>query len=107
VPTSAFVEGETEVASKAGLPPIALWCAKEAAAKALGVGLLGDPQRWRVHGIAADGRRALVSIDRFQVPVTLVRYERGMIAIGHVSRSVAVAARGTLVAAGAEKARPP
>jgi malonyl CoA-acyl carrier protein transacylase/phosphopantetheinyl transferase (holo-ACP synthase) len=93
VPELAFVEGEFAEAARAGVPPIALWCAKEAAAKALGVGLLGEPRRWRIQDLAPDGRTAVVLIEDLRVPVTLHRRDRVVIAIAQVPRPVAAEAR--------------
>ena len=93
MPEIAFADGELAEAARAGVPPIALWCAKEAAAKALGVGLLGEPRRWRVQDLASDGRTAVVSIDGLRLPVTVHRRDRALIAIAHASREVAAKAR--------------
>ncbi|GEM_PF-1752493 len=102
VPDLAFAEGELAAAERASMPPIALWCAKEAAAKALGVGLLGEPRRWRVRDLAPDGRSALVGIEGFLVPVTLHVGERAVVALAQVRRETAAEARATLRAAGAK-----
>ncbi|HKX08516.1 MAG TPA: acyltransferase domain-containing protein [Stellaceae bacterium] len=106
VPELAFVEGELATAARAGAPPIALWCAKEAAAKALGVGLLGEPRRWRVRELAPDGRTAVVQIEDLRVPVTLHRTEHAIVAVAQVPRPVAAAARETLRVAKATAAKP-
>ncbi|HXP73785.1 MAG TPA: 4'-phosphopantetheinyl transferase superfamily protein [Stellaceae bacterium] len=106
VPEIAFADGELVEATRAGVPPIALWCAKEAAAKALGVGLLGEPRRWRVQDLASDGRTAVVSIDGLCLPVTLHRRERALIAVAHASREVAAEARESLRVAGQGEAKP-
>jgi phosphopantetheinyl transferase len=96
VPEIAFAEGELADAARAGVAPIALWCAKEAAAKALGVGLLGEPRRWRVQDLACDGRAAVVTIDTLRVPVSLHVRDRAVIAVAHASHQVAALARATL-----------
>ena len=106
VPELAFVEGELADATRAGAPPIALWCAKEAAAKALGVGLLGEPRRWRVRDLAPDGRAAVVQIEDLRVPVTLHRKEHAIAAVAQVPRPVAAAARETLRVAEATAVKP-
>jgi phosphopantetheinyl transferase len=96
VPEMAFAEGELADAARAGLPPIALWCAKEAAAKALGVGLLGEPKRWRVRDLAEGGTAAVVAIDGLRVPVSLHRRDRAIIAIAQAGPEAAAQARETL-----------
>jgi phosphopantetheinyl transferase len=93
VPEMAFAEGELAEATRTGTPPIALWCAKEAAAKALGVGLLGEPRRWRVESLAPDGRAAVVAIDGLRVRVTLQNQGRGVVAVAQVARALAAEAR--------------
>jgi len=106
VPEIAFAEGELTEASRAGVPPIALWCAKEAAAKALGVGLLGEPRRWRVRDLAADGCTAVVQIEGLRISVTLHRLEQAMVAVAQVPREVAAEARKTLRVGEPEVAKP-
>jgi phosphopantetheinyl transferase len=106
VPEIAFVEGELAEAARADIPPVALWCAKEAAAKALGVGLLGEPRRWRVRDLAPDGRTAVVRVDAFPVPVALFRQDGSIIAVAHVPRPVAAEARETLRSAEASGSKP-
>jgi malonyl CoA-acyl carrier protein transacylase/phosphopantetheinyl transferase len=101
VPEIAFAEGERAEAERAGVPPIALWCAKEAAAKALGVGLLGEPSRWRVGHLSPDGSAAVVQIEALRVPVTLQRRDRATIAVAQVPHHVAAEARETLRVGGA------
>lgn len=106
VPALAFVEGELADADRASVPPIALWCAKEAAAKALGVGLLGEPRRWHVRDLAPDGRTAVVQIEDLRVPVTLHKKEHAIVGVAQVPRPVAAAAPQTLRVAEATVAKP-
>ncbi|HLJ18549.1 MAG TPA: 4'-phosphopantetheinyl transferase superfamily protein, partial [Stellaceae bacterium] len=96
VPEIAFAEGELAKAERTGTPPIALWCAKEAAAKSLGVGLLGEPRRWRVETLAPDGRAAVVAIDGLRVHVSLQNHGSGVIAVAQVPRALAMEARASL-----------
>ena len=100
VPEMAFAEGELAEATRTGTPPIALWCAKEAAAKALGVGLLGEPRRWRVEDLAPDGRAVVVTIDGLRVHVALQSQGRGVVAVAQVARALAAEARERLRAGG-------
>ena len=106
VPELAFVEAELADAARAGIPPIALWCAKEAAAKALGVGLLGEPRRWRVRDLDPDARTAVVLIGDLRVPVTFLRRDHAIIAVAQVPRPVAAEARETLHASEPSIAKP-
>jgi len=41
-------------------PPLPLWCAREAAAKASGRGIGGDWLDWRIHEVSPDGRHVVV-----------------------------------------------
>jgi hypothetical protein len=102
---SAFADGELAEAARTKTPPIALWCAKEAAAKALGVGLLGEPRRWRVHDLTLDARAATVSIEALRVPISLHFQDRVVIAVALTPRQVAAEARETLRVAGPSEAK--
>jgi phosphopantetheinyl transferase len=105
VPEFAFADGELAEAARTKTPPIALWCAKEAAAKALGVGLLGEPRRWRVHDLTLDARAATVSIEALRVPISLHFQDRVVIAVALTPRQVAAEARETLRVAGPSEAK--
>ena len=58
-----------------------LWCAKEAAAKRLGVGLGGSPDRFDVRFVDAGLGRARVDFEGAEVSVDIVRDGRAVIAI--------------------------
>jgi malonyl CoA-acyl carrier protein transacylase/phosphopantetheinyl transferase len=59
-----------------------LWCAKEAAAKSLGIGLQGQP--WAFHVVSADAvcEKLLVAHELGTVEVRVVRRENTIIAVG-------------------------
>jgi len=105
VPELAFADGELADAARAGLSPIALWCAKEAAAKALGVGLLGEPRRWRVQTLAHDGGAVVVVIEALSIPVSLHARDGAVIAVARASHDATGVARETLRAAGLSEIR--
>jgi malonyl CoA-acyl carrier protein transacylase/phosphopantetheinyl transferase len=50
---------------------LGLWCAKEAAAKAVGAALEGEPRRWRILEVSPDARRVVVEHDGEPLPVEL------------------------------------
>jgi phosphopantetheine--protein transferase-like protein len=54
----AFTPAEQKLISQQNDPAtiVGFWCAKEAAAKALGKGLEGVPQQWRITHCSADGK---------------------------------------------------
>src|SRR5205085_11381615 len=58
-----------------------MWCAKEAAAKQLGVGLGGSPERFDVRFVDAGLGRARVDFEGAAVNVDIVRDGRAVIAI--------------------------
>ena len=58
-----------------------LWCAKEAAAKRLGVGLGGSPERFDVRFVDAGLARAQVDFEGAAVSVDIVRDGRAVIAV--------------------------
>jgi phosphopantetheinyl transferase len=51
-----------------------LWCAKEAAAKSLGTGLNGQPQRFAVTELTPDGNTAVVENVGRRIEVALRRH---------------------------------
>ncbi|WP_327250792.1 polyketide synthase [Streptomyces sp. NBC_01244] len=73
----ALAPGELALAERlaaqegAGLPAAltALWCAKEAAAKAAGTGLAGRPRDWRTTGDPGSGELRVLSPDGHAYPV--------------------------------------
>jgi phosphopantetheinyl transferase len=58
-----------------------MWCAKEAAAKSLGLGLNGRPALFQVMELGQDGNSALVENDGIRVPVSIQRHDQIIIAI--------------------------
>lgn len=60
---------------------LALWCAKEAAAKCLGLGLQGQPELFEVQFLDATARSARVVHGQQPLDVTLYRDERSLIAL--------------------------
>lgn len=60
---------------------LALWCAKEAAAKCLGTGLQGQPEKFEVRFLDASGRSAQVVHDDMQMEVSLYRDAQSVIAL--------------------------
>nr|HET7859225.1 beta-ketoacyl synthase N-terminal-like domain-containing protein [Caldimonas sp.] len=58
-----------------------LWCAKEAAAKRLGIGLGGSPERFDVRFVDAGLARAQVDFEGAAVSVDIVRDGRAVIAV--------------------------
>ena len=60
-----------------------LWAAKEAAAKALGVGLQGRPEAFRIRGLDRQHGRALIEHEGRQVTAHLRRVGRGVCAIAY------------------------
>ncbi len=92
-PERAFVQDEIHLAAERSIALIDLWCAKEAAAKALGLGLLGEPRRWQVRAIGTSNDRMAVSFAAFSVPVTLFRLGDASVAIAHAAPALAAAAQ--------------
>jgi acyl transferase domain-containing protein/phosphopantetheinyl transferase len=60
-----------------------MWCAKEAAAKSLGMGLNGRPSLFLVKELGNDGATAVVDSEGKQVPVSIQRQEEKIIAIAN------------------------
>ena len=60
---------------------LSLWCAKEAAAKARGTGLGGDPRAWRVEDYSPRPRRVSVAYGGAAGEVTLLREGGAVIAV--------------------------
>jgi phosphopantetheine--protein transferase-like protein len=60
---------------------LALWCAKEAAAKCLGTGLQGQPEKFEVRFLDAAGHSAQVVHDDMQMEVSLYRDAQTVIAL--------------------------
>ncbi|MCD2343232.1 polyketide synthase dehydratase domain-containing protein [Ideonella azotifigens] len=60
---------------------LALWCAKEAAAKCLGLGLQGQPEAFAVEFLDAAGLQARVSHAQALLAVTIYRDEGSLIAL--------------------------
>ena len=56
--SSAFTKQELELISQQNdrATIVGFWCAKEAAAKALGKGLEGAPNQWRITHYSTDGK---------------------------------------------------
>ncbi len=60
----AFTEQELEFVPQGDTRTLlALWCAKEAAAKALGIGLGGTPLQWRIVNCSHDQRKVIVTYE--------------------------------------------
>ena len=60
-----------------------MWCAKEAAAKSLGMGLNGRPSLFLVKELDKDGASAVIDSDGKQVPVSIQRQNEKIIAIAN------------------------
>jgi acyl transferase domain-containing protein/phosphopantetheinyl transferase len=60
-----------------------LWCAKEAAAKSLGLGLGGQPRAFEVRELSGNGRFAVVHGNGQQVPVSIQRQDEKVIALAY------------------------
>jgi len=60
-----------------------VWCAKEAAAKSLGLGLDGGPQAFEVRELNGNGRFAVVHGNGQQVPVSIQRQDEKVIALAY------------------------
>jgi phosphopantetheinyl transferase len=60
-----------------------LWCAKEAAAKSLGLGLGGQPRAFEVRELSGNGRFAVVHGNGQQVPVSIQRQHEKVIALAY------------------------
>jgi malonyl CoA-acyl carrier protein transacylase/phosphopantetheinyl transferase (holo-ACP synthase) len=88
-PERAFSAGEIRIARERGISLIDLWCAKEAAAKALGIGLLGEPRRWQVEFIGPSSDRIAVLFEGVRVPVTAFRLYGASVAIAQVPQAAA------------------
>jgi phosphopantetheine--protein transferase-like protein len=81
--THEFMEmvfGDGEQSLFNGLPEqdrqswvVGLWCAKEAAAKAHGTGLKGNPRQWTIREFSPDQGRAVVSHEGVEFRVSLMR----------------------------------
>jgi acyl transferase domain-containing protein/phosphopantetheinyl transferase len=72
-----------------------VWCAKEAAAKRLGIGMLGSPERFDVRFVDDGLDRAWVDFEGAAVSVDIVRDGRSVIALAaEPSADAAVAAQG-------------
>ena len=87
--SGAFTESEREYVAavsedKQEEYALRLWCAKEAAAKSLGMGLNGRPSLFLVKELAKDGQSALIDSEGVQVPVSIRRFEEKIIAIANV-----------------------
>lgn len=70
----------------------AVWCAKEAVAKALGTGLMGAPTRFKAH---LRGDALCVAVASEEIPVSFPRVEGHHLALCHIPQSQAagIAAR--------------
>ena len=66
-----------------------LWCAKEAAAKCLGLGLNGRPQFFEVRSISPEGARAQVRGGTRELPVAIRLAEDRVIALAVASTTPA------------------
>jgi acyl transferase domain-containing protein/phosphopantetheinyl transferase len=73
-----------------------VWCAKEAAAKRLGIGLLGSPERFDVRFVKDGLDRAWVDFEGSAVRVEIVRDGRSVIAIAADPAAAAAALKGPL-----------
>ncbi len=83
--TLAFDPSEADVLKAYG--PKAVWCAKEAVAKALGTGLMGAPTRFRAK---MQGRRSLfISVASVEVPVTFLQAEAHHVALCYLPQAEA------------------
>jgi len=60
-----------------------MWCAKEAAAKSLGMGLNGRPSLFLVKELATDGQTALIDSQGIRIPVSIKRHQEKIIAIAN------------------------
>ena len=62
-----------------------MWCAKEAAAKSLGMGLNGRPSMFEVRELSSDGMMAIVhSLDHL-IPVSIQREGESIISLATIS----------------------
>lgn len=60
---------------------LGLWCAKEAASKAAGTGLKGNPRAWRIVNYFPDAGRVSVAYEGMTLEVTLLYRETAILAI--------------------------
>lgn len=60
---------------------VSLWCAKEAAAKALGHGLLGNPRQWQITFCSPDVQQVEVTYDAQTLQVSLRRQADEILAV--------------------------
>ncbi|HEY9632053.1 MAG TPA: beta-ketoacyl synthase N-terminal-like domain-containing protein [Coleofasciculaceae cyanobacterium] len=81
--TAAFTKQELELLPQPDFLPaiLGLWCAKEAAAKALGTGLQGTPHEWSIIHYSSDGQQITVTHGSESFHVNLWYQEDEILAI--------------------------
>jgi phosphopantetheinyl transferase len=84
-----------------------LWCAKEAAAKARGTGLRGDPRAWRIEDYSPRSRRVRVAYGGAAAEVTLLREGGAVIAVCRQPEAERPGAGGRDASAAAPPPAPP
>lgn len=62
-----------------------MWCAKEAAAKSLGMGLNGRPSMFEVRELSSDGMMAIVHSSDHLIPVSIQREGESIISLATIS----------------------
>jgi len=60
---------------------VSLWCAKEAAAKAVGLGLGGDPRKWKITNCSPDVQRVEVTFETQTLQVSLKQQADEILAV--------------------------
>jgi phosphopantetheinyl transferase len=79
----AQIQSLPELAREEAL--LRLWCAKEAAAKVVGTGLGGSPERFEVAWSRTDPDLAIVRYDGVQLSVVVVRHGSQVLALANAS----------------------
>jgi phosphopantetheinyl transferase len=80
---AAFGPGEQSWLQIGGAQQVAasLWCAKEAAAKAVGLGLGGDPRKWKITNCSPDVQRVEVTFETQILQVSLNHQAEEILAV--------------------------
>jgi acyl transferase domain-containing protein/phosphopantetheinyl transferase len=84
----AFTDGERQHVERAPASQqeevaLRMWCAKEAAAKSLGIGLNGRPSLLQVKEFDANGQTAVVTGEGAEIPVVIQRCDESIIAVAN------------------------